>query len=137
MLDMENQTKSTFGNNSVQRMPIATAFNQHLELATGNIFALINATENTYIDKSGKQTTHTSYYVRVLNSQLLKIGTPIRITVKKSSIISEQEERTALLSGKNILLIFKSLKRWIINGNESLAADDVQIVNKNIKDVIK
>lgn len=134
---MENQTKSTFGNNSVQRMPIATAFNQHLELATGNIFALINATENTYIDKSGKQTTHTSYYVRVLNSQLLKIGTPIRITVKKSSIISEQEERTALLSGKNILLIFKSLKRWIINGNESLAADDVQIVNKNIKDVIK
>ena len=137
MLDMENQIKSTFGNNSVQRMPIATALNQHLELATGNIFALINATENTYIDKSGKQTTHTSYYVRVLNSQLLKIGTPIRITVKKSSIISEQEERAALLSGKNILLIFKSLKRWIISGNESLAADDVQIVNTNIKDVIK
>lgn len=134
---MENQTKSTFGNNNVQRMPIATSLNQHLELATGNIFSLVNATENCYIDKNGKQSTHTSYLVRVLNSKLLKIGTPIRITVKKSSIISEKEERAALLSGKNILLIFKKLKRWIINGNESLAADDVQIVNANIKDVIK
>lgn len=129
--------RTTFENIQVQNMPIASAFNNHLDLATGDAFAAINAVENSYIDKKGNHVIRTTYNVRVLNSKLLEIGTPLRISVKKASVLNEKIEKESLLSGKNILLIFKNLKRWIINGNESLAADDVQIINADIKDVVK
>lgn len=129
--------RTTFENIQVQNMPIASAFNNHLDLATGDTFAAINAVENSYIDKKGNHVIRTTYNVRVLNSKLLEIGTPLRISVKKASVLNEKIEKESLLSGKNILLIFKNLKRWIINGNESLAADDVQIINADIKDVVK
>lgn len=129
--------KTTFETVPVQNMPIASAFNQHLNLATGDTFAAINATENKYVDKKGNQITRTTYNVRVLNSKLLEIGTPLRISVKKPSVLNEKIERESLISGKNILLVFKGLKRWIIGGNESLAAEDVEIINTDIKEVIK
>lgn len=129
--------KTTFETVPVQNMPIASAFNQHLSLATGDTFAAINATENNYVDKKGNQITRTTYNVRVLNSKLLEIGTPLRISVKKPSVLSEKIEKESLISGKNILLVFKGLKRWIIGGNESLAAEDVEIINTDIKEVIK
>lgn len=129
--------RSTFENVPVQNMPIASAFNNHLNLATGDTFAAVNAIQNDYVDRKGNHVIRTTYNVRVLNSKLLEIGTILRISVKKASILNEKIEKESLLSGKNILLIFKNLKRWIINGNESLAADDVQIINADIKDVIK
>lgn len=134
---MENKNRTTFEKVQVQNMPIASAFNDHLNLATGDTFAAINAIQNDYVDRKGNHVTRTTYNVRVLNSKLLEIGTPLRISVKKASVLNEKIEKESLLSGKNILLIFKNLKRWIINGNESLAADDVQIINADIKDVIK
>lgn len=129
--------KTTFETVPVQNMPIASAFNQHLNLATGDTFAAINAIENNYVDKKGNQITRTTYNVRVLNSKLLEIGTPLRISVKKPSVLNEKIEKESLISGKNILLVFKGLKRWIIGGNESLAAEDVEIINTDIKEVIK
>ncbi|WP_283601000.1 hypothetical protein [Ligilactobacillus aviarius] len=129
--------RTTFENIQVQNMPIASAFNSHLDLATGDTFAAINAIQNDYVDRKGNHVTRTTYNVRVLNSKLLEIGTPLRISVKKASVLNEKIEKESLLNGKSILLIFKNLKRWIINGNESLAADDVQILNVDIKDVVK
>lgn len=129
--------KSTFETVQVQNMPIASAFNEHLNLATGDTFAAINAIQNDYVDRKGNHVTRTTYNVRVLNSKLLEIGTPLRISVKKPSVLNEKIEKESLITGKNILLVFKGLKRWIINGNESLAANDVQIINADIKDVIK
>lgn len=129
--------KTSFETVSVQNLPIASAFNQHLSLATGDTFAAINAIENNYVDKKGNQITRTTYNVRVLNSKLLEIGTPLRISVKKPSVLNEKIEKESLISGKNILLVFKRLKRWIIGGNESLAAEDVEIINTDIKEVIK
>lgn len=134
---MSYMERTTFENVQVQNMPIASAFNNHLDLATGDTFAAINAVENSYIDKKGNHVIRTTYNVRVLNSKLLEIGTPLRISVKKASVLNEKIEKESLLSGKSILLIFKNLKRWIINGNESLAADDVQIISADIKDVVK
>lgn len=129
--------RTTFENVPVQNMPIASAFNNHLNLATGDVFAAINAVQNDYVDRKGNHVTRTTYNVRALNSKLLEIGTPLRISVKKPSVLNEKIEKESLLSGKNILLAFKNLKRWIINGNESLAAEDVEIIKTDIKEVIK
>lgn len=133
-MDNKNQVKvSTFKQEFLQNnLQIENARKLALPAAIGNLFKIEDAEV-----VNGK----TIYSVRTLNSAKMPIGSLLKISVKNTStIFTKKMAYDSLTGSKSYVVRFENLCHWLMSTKtglrEGLSADNAELVNVQMKDVI-
>jgi len=135
------EKKTTFSIVDRKNLPVTSALQKSLPMATGDTFKLESAAEEVVIDsKTEKEVPRAVYQVRTLTSRILPIGTLLTVKVKgqENFFKSVPDFNQKLLLGElTQLVVFEDLSLWTFNGSEGLNSSKIVPIQAKISDIVK